>query len=254
MTKIISFVNQKGGTGKTTAAINISTGLAIRNYKVLIIDLEPQSNATLSFAIEPNSISKSMHEVLVDNIPISQVTVPTSTQNLTLAPAKMELSNVFINLSNRINNQLILKKALTGFKKNYDFILIDCPPSLDLLSINALSASDLVIIPVLCDYFSLEGLKQLINSINLVKKNLNSKLHILGILPNMVDYRRNLTKESLSLIRSNFKNLVFKTEIRVCVSLAEAPSYGKNIFDYDSNSTGAKAYKKLVSEIIKRSK
>jgi len=252
MNKIISFVNQKGGTGKTTATVNIGAGLALKNYKVLIIDIEPQCNATLSLAVDPLLSEISMYDVLVDNIPLQQIIIPTSTKNLYLAPAKTDLSNTSINLASKSNSQLILKKALTGLKSKYDFILIDCPPSLGMLSINALSASDAVIIPILCDYFSLEGLKQLTDSINRVKDKLNKKLDILGIIPNMVDYRRNLTKDSLSLIRSTFKNLVFKTDIRVSVSLAEAPSFGKNIFEYSPNSTGAKAYKKLVNEIIKR--
>ncbi len=254
MNKVLSFVNQKGGTGKTTATINVGAGLALKGYKVLVIDIEPQSNATLSLAIEPSEIKKSMYDVLIDNVHISDIIVPTSTENLSLAPAKIDLSNSSVNLADVSHNQMVLKEAISPIKNDYDFILVDCPPSLDLLSVNALAASDGIIIPVLCDYLSLEGLKQLIDSINRIKEKFNPDLRILGILPNMVDYRRNLTNDSLSLIRKNFKDKVLKTEVRVCVSLAEAPSYGKTIFSYAPASTGGEAYKKLVKEVIKRSK
>lgn len=248
MIKIISFVNQKGGTGKTTACINIASRLALNGWKVLLIDLDPQTNATLSLGINPVESKRSMYDVLLNHASLSDVLQKTN-KGLNIAPASIELTNTDISLE---GHQTRLKDILQNHKDKFDYILIDCPPALNLLAINALVASSEVIIPILCDYLSMEGLKQLLMTIGKVKNNFNNKLHILGILPNMVDHRRNLTDEVLGLVRKEFTELVFKAEIPVCVALAEAPSFNKDIFSYASWSTGADAYGQAVKEMVKR--
>ncbi len=252
--KTLAIVNQKGGTGKTTVSVNLSVGLAKRKFKVLLIDLDPQHNATLSLGIDSIDLPASTYEVLLGEAALEETLINTPKNNLTLAPAKVDLSNVDINLANEPRYQFRLKESLNPIGNQYDYILIDCPPSLGLLTINALVAADNVIIPILCDYLSLEGLKQLITSIEKVQQGLNSNLKILGILPNMVDFRLNITKESLNLVRDHFKALVFKNLIRTCVKVKEAPSFSKPIFDYALFSTGAKEYTKLVTEVIRRTK
>ena len=274
MTKIISFVNQKGGTGKTTACINIAAGMVNRKKKILLIDIDAQANSTLSLGIDPMTLNSSMYDVLLGNVPLKEIIQLIRRDGFSLAPAKMDLANADINLANEADNQFRLKEALAKLPKpeligytsksmtaasgspvytgEYDYILIDCPPSLSLLTLNALVASDSVIIPVLCDYLSLEGLKQLLESIEKVRKGFNKALHVSGILPNMVDHRRNLTREVLSLLRANFKDLIFKEEIPVCVALAAAPSFGKDIFQYARWSSGGEAYRAVTREVIKR--
>lgn len=252
--KIIAIVNQKGGTGKTTVSVNLAAGLARRNFKTLLIDLDPQHNATLSLGIESMDLPASTYEVLLREAALEEILIKTPISNLTLAPAKVKLSNADINLASDSHYQGKLRESLNPLVSNYDYILIDCPPSLSLLTINALVASNNVIIPILCDYLSLEGLKQLISSIEKVQQGLNSNLKVLGILPNMVDFRLNITKESLSLVRNHFKGLVFKNLIRTCVKVKEAPSFSKSIFDYAPNSTAGKEYIRLVTEVIRRVK
>lgn len=252
--KTIAIVNQKGGTGKTTVSVNLAVGLAKRKFKTLLIDLDPQYSATLSLGINSMDLSASIYETLLGEATLKDAIVDTSISNLTLVPAKGGLSNTDINLANESRYQFRLKESLNSIARQYDYILIDCPPSLGILTINALVAADNVIIPILCDYLSLEGLRQLINSIEKINKGLNSGLTILGILPNMVDLRLNITKESLDLVKNHFKGLVFKNAIRTCVKVKEAPSFSKSIFDYAPQSIGAKEYTKLVTEIIRRIK
>jgi chromosome partitioning protein len=249
MAKIISFVNQKGGTGKTTACINLSASLVLKGKTVLLLDIDPQANSTLSLGVDPGHLNGSMYDVLLNHRELSDILQETTRDGLTLAPANIELANSNISLEGQ---QTRLRDALRGHKGQYDYILIDCPPSLSLLTVNGLVASDSVIIPVLCDYFSLEGLKQLLESIEKVRKGFNKALHVLGILPNMVDHRRNLTREVLSLLRANFKDLIFKEGIPVCVALAAAPSFGKDIFQYARWSAGGEAYRAVTREVIKR--
>ncbi len=248
MVKIISLVNQKGGTGKTTASINIASGLILNGYNTLLIDIDPQANATLSMGIDLDELKNSMYEVLLNHISFSEI-LQKNSNGLTIAPASTELTNTDISLE---GHQTRLKEILEVYKSKFDYILIDCPPALNLLTINALVSSDTILIPILCDYLSMEGLKHLLKTIEKIRKNFNNKLHILGILPNMVDHRRNLTDEILGLIRKEFKNLVLKTEIPICVSLAESISFGKDIFSYASWSTGAEAYQQVIKEILRR--
>lgn len=252
--KTLAIVNQKGGTGKTTVSVNLSVGLARRRFKVLLIDLDPQHNSTLSLGIDTPTLPLSIYDVLLGEATPKDALVNTTVTNLTLAPANVELSNAGINLASEPRYQSRLKESLTPITNRYDYIVIDCPPSLGVLTINALVASDSVIIPILCDYLSLEGLRQLIASIETVQKGLNPHLKILGILPNMVDFRLNITKESLTLVKTRFKELIFKNVIRTCVRVKEAPSFGRSIFDYAPHSRGAKEYTKLVTEVIGRVK
>lgn len=249
MVKTIAFVNQKGGTGKTTACVNIAAALALKKYKILLIDLDGQANTTISLGIDPLEVKRSMYDVLLNHIELEEIVQQSPRENLWLAPANIELANSDISLD---GHQTRLKEIIQSYKERFDFLLIDCPPSLSLLTVNALSASDGVIIPILCDYLSLEGLKQLLLSIEKVKNRFNHSLTILGILPNKVDRRRNLTNETLELIKKEFPKEVFKTEIPVCAALAEAPSFGKDIFGYTSWSTGAIAYKEVTTEMLRR--
>lgn len=250
--KIISFVNQKGGTGKTTAAVSIGAGLLKEGYKTLLVDLDPQANTTISLGIDPTKVDSSMYEVLLQEVPLGEILMTSSSTGVELAPARKELSNTDLNLATEKNNQLRLKEALKDLKDKYDFILIDCPPSLSLLSVNALAASNGVLIPILCDYLSLEGLKQLMDSISLIKKRINQELKIVGILPNMVDFRLKLTHESLDLVRNHFKELIFDNIVRTCVRLKEAPSFGKSIFTYAPHSIGVENYHAVVKEMLER--
>lgn len=252
--KRLAIVNQKGGTGKTTVSVNLSVGLAKRKFKTLLIDLDPQHNSTLSLGIDTLTLPLSIYDVLLGETTLKETLINTPITNLTLAPANVELSNAGINLASEPRYQSKLKESLTPITNGYDYIIIDCPPSLGVLTINALVASDSVIIPVLCDYLSLEGLRQLIASIETVQKGLNPYLKILGILPNMVDFRLNIAKESLTLVKTRFKELVFKNVIRTCVRIKEAPSFGKSIFNYDGNSRGSAEYNRVVTEVIRRTK
>ena len=250
--KIISFVNQKGGTGKTTAAVSIGAGLLKEGYKTLLVDLDPQANTTISLGIDPTKVDSSMYEVLLQEVPLGEILITSPSTGAELAPARKELSNTDLNLATEKNNQLRLKEALKDLKDKYDFILIDCPPSLSLLSVNALAASNGVLIPILCDYLSLEGLKQLMDSISLIKKRINQELKIVGILPNIVDFRLKLTHESLDLVRNHFKELIFDNVVRTCVRLKEAPSFGKSIFTYAPHSIAVENYHAVVKEMLER--
>ena len=243
--KVIAFVNQKGGTGKTTACVNISAGLAFKGKKVLLIDLDPQANATLSLGIEPEPLALDM---IIGKANIKDLIQKTSRQGLEILPGSEDLALATIELEGKQDK---LKKAIAPLSNEYDYIMIDCPPALNLLTINALTTSQGLIIPVLATYLSLEGLKRLLSTINMVRENLNPGLEITGILPNMIDPRRILTVNVLETLRNKFKGKVFKTIIPVCVALAESQSHGLDVFAYESWSTGAIAYRKLAEEILK---
>lgn len=243
--KVISFVNQKGGTGKTTACVNVSAGLALKGKNVLLIDLDPQANATLSLGLEFEPLA---FDMIMGRIKIGDIIRKTSRSRLTIAPASPELAMAAIELHGRQKN---LKQAIGVLGEQYDYILIDCPPSLNLLTINSLAASNGVVIPTLVTYLSLEGLKQLLSTIDKVKGDLNPQLEIVGILPSMVDARRNLTTKVLDVLKGRFKDKVFKTQVPVCVALAESPSYGLDVFAYEGWSTGASVYREVTKEFLK---
>ncbi|UCB56470.1 MAG: ParA family protein [Candidatus Omnitrophota bacterium] len=253
MARIISVVNQKGGTGKTTSVVNISAYLARMGYKTLILDMDPQASATLYLGVDPSSVEFSMYDVLLkEAISFNDIILSTGIEKLHLAPAHVSLAKTDINLADNANKQYRLKEKLADIKAKYDYILIDCPPSLSLLPINALTCSSEVIIPLQPKYLSLEGLKQLKSSLDRIKSELNPLLKILGILFTMVDMRPKMTKHGIDLVRKHFGNEVFDSIIRICSKFNEAPIAGQSIFDYNHNSKGAEDYKRVTEEVINK--
>ena len=254
MAQIISLVNQKGGVGKTTSAINIAVNLAVLEEKTLLIDLDPQANATTGVSDLYKKQKNSIYDVLIKKVPIKDCIVKTQIEQFHLIPSSNDLVGAEIELVSMIAREYQLKKILKELKSDYKFIIIDCPPSLGLLTINALAASDSIIIPIQCEYYALEGLGQLLNTVRLVQKHINSDLEINGVLLTMFDARLNLSKEVSNEVKSYFKDKIFKNAINRNVRLSEAPSFGKPAIMYDANSTGAKNYMELVEEIIDRVK
>jgi chromosome partitioning protein len=252
MGKTIAICNQKGGTGKTTTAINVASYLALAQKKVLLLDLDPQANATSGIGINKREIQYSTYHILLEEIELDKIIQKSSLENLWIAPANLDLTGAEVELVNVMAREFRLRKALETQKNNYDFIIIDAPPSLGLLTINALCAADSVIIPVQCEYYALEGVSQLVNTVNLVKTNLNSNLEIEGVLLTMADFRTNLTKEVVVEVRKFFNDKAYTTVIPRSIRLSEAPSYGKPIVLYDKDSIGAEKYEELVREILSR--
>lgn len=250
MGKVITICNQKGGTGKTTSAINLATYFALAGKKVLLVDLDPQANATSGLGINKHSINKSTYHVLLEELEIKETFQPTAINNLWLAPSNLDLTGAEVELVGALGREYRLKKALLKERENFDFMIVDSPPSLGLLTINALCAADSVLIPVQCEYYALEGLTQLVNTINLVKNNLNPNLAIEGVLLTMADFRTNLTKEVIQEARNYFKEKVYETVIPRSIRLTEAPSFGKPIALYDQDSVGAQKYEELSKEIL----
>ena len=258
MGKIISLVNQKGGVGKTTTSINLAASLGELGKKVLIIDLDPQGNTTTGVGINKGDFEKSVYDLLISDIDPNSVIIKTEFTNLSVIPAKINLAGVDIELIEKANKDSNfakvgqLKKAIMNITADYDYIIIDCPPSLGLLTTNALTASHSVIIPVQCEFFALEGVVQLLSTINLARKNLNPKLNIEGVLLTMLDGRTLAGQEVATDIRSWFEDAVYDTIIPRLVRLSEAPSHGKPIIAYDPNSKGSVAYINLAKEVIAR--
>lgn len=250
MARIIGICNQKGGTGKSTTAINLSTYLTIAGKKTLLIDLDPQSNATSGIGIDKHSLTSSIYNVLHEQTSIKDILTFTPVENLLVAPSNLDLTGAEVELVNLMNREYRLKRALEAIKHDFDFVIIDCPPSLGLLTINGLAAANSVLIPVQCEYYALEGLSQLMKTINLVRDNLNPGLEIEGVVLTMADFRTNLTREVVDEVKKFFGDRVYKTIIPRTVKLSEAPSFGKPIELYDKNCTGAKAYKSLTFEVM----
>lgn len=250
MSRIISIANQKGGVGKTTTAVNVSSILAKRGKKVLLIDCDPQGNATSGIGIDKEA-EHSLYDVLINETDIKQTLQDTCIKTLKICPANMSLAGAEVELVNQLSREQRMKTALEEIKDSFDFIIIDCPPSLGLVTLNAFTASDSVLIPVQCEYFALEGLGQLLNTINLVKKHLNKSLEIEGAVLTMYDIRTNLSNEVVKEVKKYFGDKVYKTVIPRNIKLSEAPSYGMPIILYDEKSKGARCYQKLSNEILK---
>lgn len=258
MGKTISLVNQKGGVGKTTTSINLSASLAVLGKKVLLIDLDPQGNTTTGVGINKGDIERSIYDVITGKCTVEEAIVKTKYRNLYVLPATINLAGIDIELIEKSKNEVgfskgtQLKSAIELVKENFDFLIIDCPPSLGLITTNALTASDSVIIPVQCEFFALEGIMQLLNTIMLAQKNLNPNLDIEGVLLTMLDSRTNLGLEVVEDIRRYFKERVYNTIIPRLIRLTEAPSHGKPIIAYDPKSRGSEAYLNLAKEVIER--
>ena len=250
MAKTIAICNQKGGVAKTTTAINLSAYLALENKRTLLIDLDPQSNATSGLGIDKHSVNSSIYNVLHEHVSLENILKPTTIDNLKLAPSNLDLTGAEVELVNVMSREYRLRKSIETIKDRYDFILVDCPPSLGLLTLNALTAADSVIIPIQCEYYALEGLSQLTSTITLIKDNLNSELQIEGVLLTMADYRTNLTKEVIEEVKKFFGDKVYKTIIPRSIKLTEAPGFGKPIALYDKGSIGAQAYHNVAREVI----
>jgi chromosome partitioning protein len=252
MGKIISLANQKGGVGKTTTTMNLAASLAVLEKKVLVIDADPQANATSGLGFDVSNVQSSIYECIVDDIDATKVTLKTQIENLDLIPSHIDLVGAEIEMLNMPNREKVLKNAIEPLKKVYDFIFIDCSPSLGLITVNALTASDSVIIPVQCEYFALEGLGKLLNTIKIIQNRLNTDLGIEGFLLTMFDGRLNLSNQVYEEVKHHFQEMVFETVIQRNVKLSEAPSYGKPVVLYDASSRGAINHMNLAREILQR--
>ncbi len=250
MGKVIVIANQKGGVAKTTTSVNLAASLAHYKKKVLLLDLDPQGNASSGLGVNKTTLEHSTYDVLVNFVPIDKITIEIN-KNLSLVPAKVELAGAEMELVSAISRESRLKNALDEVRDAYDYIIIDTPPSLGLLTLNALTAADSFLVPIQCEYYALEGLSQLLSTIKIVQKNLNPRLEMEGILMTMFDNRTNLANQVVADVKTNFKDKVFKTIIPRNVRLSEAPSFGMSIIDYDIKSKGAETYLALAKEVIK---
>lgn len=250
MGKIIAIANQKGGVGKTTTSVNLSALLAKKGKKVVLIDADPQGNATSGLGVEKD-VEKSLYDVLINEEPVAGTLQDTVEKNLKICPSNMNLAGAEVELVSQMSREHRLKEQLEGIKDKYDYIFIDCPPSLGLITLNSFTAADSVLIPVQCEYYALEGLGQLLNTINLVKKHLNKSLEVEGALLTMYDIRTNLSNQVVKEVKKYFDNKVYKTVIPRNVRLSEAPSFGMPITMYDPKSKGARSYEKLAKEFLK---
>ena len=250
--KILAICNQKGGVGKTTTSINLAASLAHLKNKVLLIDTDPQANATSGVGVDKATISQSIYNILVDEVDINDVIVKTAYENLDIVPSSIALAGAEVELVSAISREQRMKNAISEIKEDYDYVIIDCPPSLGLITLNSLTAADGVIIPVQTEYYALEGLSQLMNTFNIVRKHLNSKLDIFGVLLTMTDSRTNISNQVAEQVREHFKDKAFDTVISRTVRLSEAPSFGEPIIEYAKNSNGAKQYLSLAKEVVKR--
>ncbi|MCH3965495.1 MAG: AAA family ATPase [Clostridium sp.] len=251
--RVISIFNQKGGVGKTTTSINLSTYLAIKGFDILNIDIDPQGNTTSGLGFDKNIIDESIYDILCSNIQIETVMKKYELiDNFYIIPSNMELAGAEVELINMENRENILKHKIKSMNKKFDFVFIDCPPSLGILTINALASSDTVLIPIQCEFYALEGVGQLVNTLQLVKRSLNPELKVEGVVMSMYDGRTKLSNEVLAEVKKYFKDKVYNTTIPRNIRLAEAPSFGLPISLYDDKCRGAKAYEKLADEFLKR--
>lgn len=252
MGKIIALANQKGGVGKTTSSINLAASLAVLEYKTLLVDADPQANSTSGIGFDPRNIKNSIYECIINDVDPHDAIQKTETPNLDLLPAHIDLVGAEIEMINLNNREYKMKAVLDSVRDEYDFIIIDCSPSLGLITINALSAADSVIIPVQCEYFALEGLGKLLNTIKIVQSRLNTQLQIEGILLTMYDVRLRLSNQVVDEVRTHFEDMVFDTIIQRNTRLSEAPSFGVSVIMHDANCKGAVNYLNLAREIIRK--
>lgn len=250
MSKIIAIANQKGGVGKTTTSVNLGAGLATIGKKVLLIDIDPQGNTTSGVGINKADVANCIYDVLINEVHPQEAIVSTEIEGLDIIPATISLAGAEIELVPTISREVRLKKSLSQIKHLYDYILIDCPPSLGILTINSLTAADSVLIPIQCEYYALEGLSQLLNTVRLVQKHLNTSLQIEGVLLTMFDARTNLGIQVIEEVKKYFQQKVYKTVIPRNVRLSEAPSHGQSIITYDPKSKGAEVYLELAKEVV----
>jgi chromosome partitioning protein len=252
MSQVLAVVNQKGGVGKTTTAVNLATLLAVKGKSVLVIDVDPQGNATSGFGFDKNNLDKTIYDVLINNEPVKNALYSSGRENLSLIPANIQLAGAEIELVNLVSRETFLKRAIQELRSQFDFILMDCPPSLGLLTVNALTAADGVLVPIQSEYYALEGLTQLMETVTLIKRGLNPHLSIFGVVVTMFDARTQLAHQVANEVRRYFGDKVFRTIIPRNVRLSEAPSFGKAINEYDPRSKGAESYDALAREVIRR--
>ncbi|HEY8348746.1 MAG TPA: AAA family ATPase [Clostridiales bacterium] len=250
MAKVIAIANQKGGVGKTTTAVNLSACLAYKGKKVMVIDVDPQGNTTSGLGIDKQNIARSIYEVIINDESIEEALMPTMVENLFICPSNIQLVGAEVELVSVISRETRLKIALQDVRDNYDFIIIDCPPSLGLLTLNALTAADTILVPIQCEYYALEGLSQLMNTVKLVQRHLNPSLEVEGVVLTMFDARTNLSIQVVEDVKKYFRNKVYRTIIPRNVRLSEAPSFGLPIILYDPKSKGAECYLDLAQEVI----
>jgi chromosome partitioning protein len=252
MSKIIAIANQKGGVGKTTTAVNLSACVAEKGKRVLLVDLDPQGNSTSGLGTNKESLQHSIYDVLINRVPAAEAAIQTETPLLHLLPSQIELAGAEVELVGMMAREQVLKRALDKVRADFDYIFIDCPPSLGLLTLNALTAADTLLVPIQCEYYALEGLSQLMNTVKLVRMHLNPELEVEGVVLTMYDARTNLSSQVVTEVKKFFKNKVYDTIIPRSIRLGEAPSFGKPITAYDPKSIGAIAYIKLADELLQK--
>lgn len=252
MGKVIAVFNQKGGVGKTTTNVNLTASLGAMGKKILVLDLDPQGNTTSGYGIDKQSVDGTIYDVIIDGVDINETILNTEFENIDIVASDTDLAGCEIELTSRESREYILKNSIDKVRDNYDYIIMDCPPSLNMLTINALTAATSVLVPIQCEYYALEGLSQLIHTIELVKDRLNNSLEIEGVVFTMYDARTNLSLQVVENVKDNLDQNIYKTIIPRNVRLAEAPSYGQPITIYDSKSAGAESYRLLAEEVINR--